>query len=231
MRFPVVFRATLFSSIYCVAAFVRAAEPVPDDDDEKAVPAGKIRDLGTRKATPEVNAASDEGAQALKRMKLPSGLEAKLWAAEPMLANPVAINFDERGRLFVAETYRYRSSVLDIRDYMWTLEDELANRTLADQSAAIRHHFGADGVKELSIETEVVRLLEDTKHAGVADRSTVYADGFNSPLDGIASGVLARRGKLWFTNIPTLWMFTGHQNADTRPELSPAYELLFNSTP
>jgi quinoprotein glucose dehydrogenase len=63
-------------------------------------------------------------------MQLPPGLEAKLWAAEPMLANPVAFNFDEKGRIFVAETYRYRSSVLDIRDYMWFLEDELASRTI-----------------------------------------------------------------------------------------------------
>src|SRR5438445_2844264 len=121
-------------------------------------------------------------------MQLPAGLVAKLWAAEPMLANPVAIAFDERGRLFVAETYRYGSSTLDIRNYMWMLESELATRTGEQWLATIKRNFGDAGLKELSIESERLRLLEDTKHTGVADKSTVYAEGFNSPQDGIASG-------------------------------------------
>ena len=60
-----------------------------------------------RELTPKIESASDEGRQALARMKLPAGLVASLWAAEPMLADPVAFNFDEKGRVFVAETFRY----------------------------------------------------------------------------------------------------------------------------
>ena len=59
-----------------------------------------------RLPTPVIDAASDDATLALKRFSLPAGLEAKLWAAEPMLANPVAFTFDEKGRCFVAETYR-----------------------------------------------------------------------------------------------------------------------------
>src|SRR5262245_24423689 len=191
MKLPFAVLAALLAAAVFTAPIMRAAEA--DEDDDK-VATGKIRDIGSRKATPEIAPASDEAAQALKRMKVPDGLEIKLWAAEPMLANPVAFNFDEQGRIFVAETYRYRSSVLDIRDYMWVLEDELAARTIEDRSKLIRNKFGAEGEKELGIEGEILRLLEDTDHDGVADKSYVYADGFNSPLDGIASGVLARRG-------------------------------------
>ena len=108
----------------------------------------------TRIAAPEIEGASDEGTLALKRMKLPAGLTATLWAAEPMLANPVAFNLDEHGRVFVSETFRYRTSVLDIRDYMWTLEDDLANRNQADFLASLQRNFGAAGVKELSQESE-----------------------------------------------------------------------------
>ena len=72
----------------------------------------------------------------IKRFSLPQGLKASLWAAEPMLANPVAIDFDEKGRLFVSETYRYRTSVLDIRDYMGMLELDLASRTIEDRVGA-----------------------------------------------------------------------------------------------
>src|SRR5688572_31756515 len=67
-----------------------------------------------RLPTPVIDPASDDAKLALQRFSLPQGLKASLWAAEPMLANPVAIDFDEKGRLFVSETYRYRSSVLEI---------------------------------------------------------------------------------------------------------------------
>jgi len=184
----------------------------------------------TRIAAPEIESASDEAQLALSRMKLPVGLKATLWAAEPMLANPVAFNFDERGRVFVAETFRYRTSVLDIRDYMWTLEDDLANRTQDDFLASIRRNFGEAGVKELSVESERISLLEDTNGDGKADKTSVYADNFRSPLDGIASGVLAHRGSVWFTNIPALWKFTGQDKAENREELHRGYGLRFNFT-
>lgn len=151
--------AALATALALTSTFsLRAAEAAAtEDEDAPSTSAkrtsGQILKMGTRVAPAEIAPASAEAEQALKRMKVPAGLKISLWAAEPMLANPVAFNFDEKGRLFVAETYRYRSSVLDIRDYMWTLEDELANRTLEDQSAAIARHFGPDGVKELSIES------------------------------------------------------------------------------
>jgi quinoprotein glucose dehydrogenase len=232
MRNPrCLFRAALCLSALAVlrpaliAAAASAASPAPAAD---AV--SKLLNPGTRLATPKVAPASDEAAQAIQRMKLAAGLKISLWAAEPMLANPVAFTIDERGRIFVAETYRYRSSTLDIRDYMQILEDELANRNLADFSAMIARRFGPEGVKELSIETEVLRLVEDRNHDGVADFSTIYADGFNSPLDGIASGALARRGDVWFTNMPSLWHFTGEDKAVTREEVSRGYGIRFNFT-
>ncbi len=220
------------SALLALLATPRAfsAELISDDDDEKPAQKGVIKNAGSRVAQPEIAPASDEAAQALKRMHVPDGLEIKLWAAEPMLANPVAFNFDEKGRIFVAETYRYRTSVLDIRDYMWVLEEELAARTIEDRTALIKNKFGAAGEKELSIETEVLRLLEDTDGDGKADKSYVYADGFNSPLDGIASGVLARRGKVWLTNIPSVWQFTGDKKAETRTEISRGYGVRFNFT-
>lgn len=200
-----------------------------ESDDSSTVARG-LREMGTRQAEPEVASASKEGLQAIERMKLPVGLKAALWAAEPMLANPVAFNIDEHGRIFVAETYRYRSSVLDIRDYLWMLEDDLASRTIEDRTALMAKKFGPDGVRELGVETEQVRLIEDRDHDGVADHASVYATDFRSPLDGIASGVLARRGEVYFTNIPSLWKFTGKDKAEKREELSRGYGIRFNFT-
>src|SRR5687768_13464513 len=180
MKRSLALRVALLAAAVFLLPAVRAADTVKDDDEDDPTRAtGKIRDMGTRKAKPDIAPASEEAELALKRMKLPQGLEVKLWAAEPMLANPVAFNFDEKGRIFVAETYRYRSSVLDIRDYMWVLEDDLASRTIEDRTRLIRNKFGPEGEKELSIEGEVLRLLEDSNGDGVADKSHVYADGFN----------------------------------------------------
>lgn len=182
-----------------------------------------------RLPTPVVDPASDDAKLAIKRFSLPKGLQAKLWAAEPMLANPVAIDFDERGRLFVSETYRYRTSVLDIRDYMPMLELDLAARTIEDRAALHRKVFG-DQTKDFAIESEVVRLIEDTDHDGVADKSSIYADGFNSELDGIASGVLARHGKVWFTNIPSLWLLEGEPGNVKKTELLRGFGVRYNFT-
>jgi quinoprotein glucose dehydrogenase len=221
--------ALLGLTLLCLAPALRAAsEPVEMDTDLNGA-VGKLKDE-IRQEAPEIDGASDEGKQALARMKLPPGLVASLWAAEPMFANPVAFNFDEKGRVFVSETFRYRTSVLDIRDYMWTLEDDLANRNQADFMASIRKNFGETGVELLSKESERVTLLEDTNGDGVADKSNVYATGFRSPIDGIASGVLARHGEVWFTNIPALWKFTGKNKAETRTELFRGFGIRFNFT-
>lgn len=176
--------------------------------------------------------ASDEGARAIKRFKVPAGFEVTLFAAEPMLANPVAFCIDEHGRFYTSETYRYRSSALDIRHYMAWLEDDLASRTIQDREAMVRRHLG-DDAELLAIETEVVRLIEDTDQDGKADRSTIFADGFNSILDGIASGVLARNGKVYFANIPNLWLLEdtdGDNRADKREALSTGYGVHFSLT-
>ena len=230
MSFPFRFRTAAMAAglFFCLFPGLHAVEI--EVDESAPAPVRGVKDPGTRVAAPEIAPASDEAEQALERMKLPPGLKASLWAAEPMLANPVAFNFDEQGRIFVAETYRYRSSVLDIRDYLWMLEDDLASRTIEDREKLVAEKLGAEGTRELSTESEILRLLEDRDGDGKADHSAVYADGFSSVLDGIASGVLARRGEVWFTNIPSLWKFTGRDRAETREEVSRGYGVRFNYT-
>ena len=50
--------------------------------------------------------ASDEGQNAIKTFKFDAGLKCELWAAEPLLGNPVSFTQDEKGRWYVAETFR-----------------------------------------------------------------------------------------------------------------------------
>ncbi|MEA3208117.1 MAG: quinoprotein glucose dehydrogenase [Chthoniobacter sp.] len=180
---------------------------------------------------PKLAAASDDPEKQRKKFKLDPGFEAKLWAAEPMLGNPVSFSIDEKGVIYVAETYRYRSSVLDIRHYMFMLEDDLACRTTDDRIASIKKNFPDDWQK-LQIETEVVRRLEDKDGSGTADVTSPYAAEMTTLLDGINSGVLAHDGKVWCTNIPNLWQFSGLKDgkAEKRESLSFGYGVRFSFT-
>ena len=185
-----------------------------------------------RLARPDVAAASDVWEKQARKMQVPEGFSLGLFAAEPLLANPVAFTIDEKGVMYVAESYRYRTSALDIRHYMFMLEDDLACRTTEDRIASIKKNFPIDWEK-LGVETEVVRRVEDTDGDGKADRTSVYADGMNSLLDGINSGVLAHDGKVWCTNIPNLWAFSGLTKdgaAEKREILSSGYGVRFSFT-
>ena len=44
--------------------------------------------------TPKIDAASDQAEKALRRIRVPRGLKVTLFAAEPMLANPVCFCVD-----------------------------------------------------------------------------------------------------------------------------------------
>lgn len=49
--------------------------------------------------------------QSMKLVQLPVGFEMELFASEPMIINPMAMTWDERGRLFVIETVDYPNEV------------------------------------------------------------------------------------------------------------------------
>ncbi len=185
-----------------------------------------------RVAEPQVAPASDAWSKQMKKMQVPEGFALGLFAAEPMLANPVAFTIDEKGVVYVAETYRYRTSALDIRHYMFMLEDDLANRTTDDRIASTKRNFPRDWGM-LGVETELVRRVEDSDGDGKADKASVYAAGMTTLLDGINSGVLAHDGKVWCTNMPNLWAFSGLTNdgkAEKREVLSSGYGVRFSFT-
>jgi quinoprotein glucose dehydrogenase len=150
-----------------------------------------------------VKPATKEAELALPRITPAQGLAVSLFAAEPMLANPVAFTVDERGRVFVAETYRIKKGVLDMRDHRSWLDDDLAARTVEQRVAQMKRHV--KDWRSWSSGTTRSGLVEDRDGDGRADTSSVFADGFNDVASGIGAGVLARDGILYYTCIPDLW--------------------------
>src|SRR5262245_16633351 len=109
---------------------------------------------------PFVAPASNEGELAIKRFQVMPGLKVDLWAAEPMLANPVAFNFDDHGRAYICETFRLGAGVDDIRGLMSWLNEDLACRSVDDRLAEMKRHLG-DRFAGYSLQSERIRLLED----------------------------------------------------------------------
>lgn len=69
--------------------------------------------------------------EALERIKLPDGFEATLFAGEPDVRQPIAMTFDARGRLWVAENYTYSEAAINFdlkqRDRILIFEDRDGN--------------------------------------------------------------------------------------------------------
>jgi quinoprotein glucose dehydrogenase len=174
---------------------------------------------------PPVQPASNEGELALKRFRVAPGLKVELAAAEPLLANPVAFTIDEQGRFFVVETFRLHSGVTDIRGHMDWLDEELAVKTVEERVAYMTRHE-QKRIGEYGKYSDRLKLVWDSDGDGKADRSTVFADGFNGIAEGIAAGVLARHGDIYFANIPNLWLLRdtqGSGRADYKKSLSYGY--------
>ncbi|NBV20795.1 MAG: hypothetical protein EBS05_02205 [Proteobacteria bacterium] len=76
---------------------------------------------------PDTNSAPMPPARVVAEMKLPPGFKATVFAAEPDVQNSIALAWDARGRLWVAENYTYaeRATKFDLRlrDRVLILED------------------------------------------------------------------------------------------------------------
>src|SRR5262245_4018658 len=71
-----------------------------------------------------------EAQKARAAIRVPAGLKLELFAAEPQLNSPVAITVDERGRVFVAEEYRFNRGTEENRTRPFLLEDDLQLQTV-----------------------------------------------------------------------------------------------------
>ncbi len=158
---------------------------------------------------------------ARKKLKLAPGLQATLWASEPLLKNPVAIAFDEQGRCYVAECHRRHTSTLDIHMRKEWLDDDLACRRHEDLVAYHEKRMGASA-KEWKIESERIRILTDKGGKGRATDAVTFSEGYRGLGEGIGAGVLVRNGDVWYTCIPNLWQLKdtdGDGKADVRKAL------------
>ena len=119
--------------------------------------------------------------------QLADGLEVNLYAADPMLAKPIQMNFDAQGRLWVAtsEVYPHVKPGQEANDKILVLEDAdgdgQADKTtvFADGLLIPTGVEPGDGGAYVANSTELLHLA-DTDGDGRADRRRVMLSGFGT---------------------------------------------------
>ena len=95
-----------------------------DDPHDRSVMIGEPEKARSKK-TGNPEAAGLQPEEAAAAMTVPEGFKVKLAAGEPMVHQPIAMTFDHRGRLWLAEAYEYpiRAPEGEGRDTIVILED------------------------------------------------------------------------------------------------------------
>lgn len=130
----------------------------------------------------------------------------ELMLHEPLVAQPVHLSFDERGRLWVAQyrQYPYPAGVHPIsRDKYYRTHYD------AVPAAPPNHVRGRDQIS----------VHEDTDGDGRFDRHVVFQDGLN-----MANAALAGHGGVWVMHTPHL-LFYPDKNGDAVPDGQPEVRL------
>ena len=167
--------------------------------------------LVTLPALPGVEpAATDhftaEDRAAAKVMQVPQGLTVSLFANGEQVKNPVAIDIDKDGQVYVAETYRFNRGTAENRSQSFMLDDDLQVQTLEDRLAMFEKWAWRleGGMNWFTSGQDQIKLLRDANSDGRANQSSVFAT-FGETLDGLVAGVLPWGEEVWVTCIPHLW--------------------------
>ncbi len=144
--------------------------------------------------------------ECLKHFQLPAGFRIELVAAEPHLADPVAMAFDAMGRIFVCEIHGYNlEGHLDVQELNKTgVLDKLVRRIPANPTARRR-------AREMT--TGTLKLLEDADGDGKIDRSQVWADKLPA-----CYGVVPARGGVIVLCAPDI-IFLADRDGDGKAEV------------
>ena len=145
-------------------------------------------------------------AEAAKSFIVPDDLEIELVLAEPIIRQPVFLNFDERGRMWVVQYLQYPSPAgLNVisKDQWW--------RAVYDKVPDPPPR-GVPGLDKITIH-------EDTDGDGVFDKHKTFVDGLN-----IATSCVNGCGGVWVLNPPYL-LFYPDKNDDDIPDGDPVVHL------
>jgi quinoprotein glucose dehydrogenase len=176
-------------------------------------------------------------------VEVPSGLELALWAPEPLVTDPVAIDVDANGTAYVISSSR-ANLPLDIRGHpdwvplVHTLTStdalrEFYRKDLAPDRSAKNTwipDLNKDGTRDdrdlRELKERIVRV-QDTDSDGIADTSVIMKSGFNDdPTWDVGGGILYQDGDLFFGMAPGVYRLRDSKRAgvlDQQTTISDGY--------
>jgi putative membrane-bound dehydrogenase-like protein len=140
--------------------------------------------------------------EAAQRMTVADGLEVNLYASEPDIRQPVVIEFDDRGRLWVIQYLQYPNPA-----GLERVEVDRYSRTTYDRTPEPPPQ-GPKGADRITI-------CEDTDGDGKADKFKDFVDGLN-----LTSGLAFGYGGVYVLNPPYL-LFYPDRDRDDVPDSDP----------
>jgi putative membrane-bound dehydrogenase-like protein len=150
-------------------------------------------------------AASAQGytpEEAPSKMTLMPGFEAQLVASEPMVRQPVAIEFDDRGRLWVIQ-------------YMQYPNPKGLQRVAVDRYSRTEYDRMPEPPPRGPRGDDVITILEDTNGDGRMDASHNFLEGLN-----LCTGVAFGYGGVFVVQVPYL-LFYPDKDRDDVPDGDP----------
>jgi putative membrane-bound dehydrogenase-like protein len=154
--------------------------------------------------------------------KVADGLQLKLWATDSLAPDPVSIDVDNNGAVYLTRTIRQKHSEFDIRGYQHWVPHTISWNTVEDRRKFLRDYFapeksnnnswledlngdGSHDWKDLAVEQDELWKIEDLNHDGVAERSTRIFLGPNEEVTDVVGGVLVRENDMFIATAPDVW--------------------------
>ena len=154
--------------------------------------------------------------------QLAEGLELSLWASDSLAPDPIAMDIDDEGKIYLTRTNRQKNSEFDIRGHRDWMTPSIALQSVEDRRAFLRSTFAPeksdenewlkdlnnDSIhdwKDLTVEKDEVWMLEDITGNGIADKSTRILEDFNEEITDVAGALLVRDDDVFVGVGPDFW--------------------------
>ncbi len=153
------------------------------------------------------------------------GLTLSLWASDSLAPDPVGMDIDDLGNIYLTRTNRQKNSEFDIRSHRDWMTPSIILQTVEERREFLHKTFATalsdkntwlkdlnnDSIhdwRDLTVEKEEVWKLEDINNDGLADISTRIVNDFSDEVDDVAGAILVKDDNLYVGIAPNMWKMT-----------------------
>ncbi|MDF4222441.1 HEAT repeat domain-containing protein [Maribacter sp. M208] len=153
------------------------------------------------------------------------GLELSLWASDSLAPDPIALDIDNEGNVYITRTNRAKNSEFDIRGHRDWMTESISLESVEDRRAFLHKTFAPELSKEnewlpdlnndsihdwqdLAVEQDEIWMLQDTDNDGIADISTQIMNDFSDEINDVAGALLVRDNDIFVGIGPGMYRLT-----------------------